>query len=674
MDTATLTELLHLMGWQASASQRLGWLTEQLAVGPTEGGHRALPTPAAPAGAPAARGGGGSLLLAAGALLLVLAGIAFLAFTWRLLGPFGQISTLLLLGAGCLTAAIRLLGRLRGTATALGLVGVFLISIAALGTRVLGPDVIGETGSLVVAVLMLMALGGAAIWVRPHSAPIGEIAAVASAVLVIALLATAPLNDALPLDEPWTWWSAGICLAGGVGLLVTADRFGLASWPWVAACYLVVGSITAAAYMQLLTSDAVAPELEVVIFASTLVIAAVLVAVMLRRTAHPWPVTIAAVTLWSVAVLIAWSSALSTAGERPYAAMALAAAGVVGVLPRLLVLRESWLGDAVTFVGLAVVGSAVGLVVAPWLDPHDDPQGAEPWAAVAWPAWRGLVAGIAFVAVLAASVVAVPRLKRAASAHVTTLTSIAVMVPPAAALGTWLIATQNDVATATTSLIGPFEQPTPTPDAVVHQVAIALGVLSLGLLTTALLRRTAAWSVWFVPALALPAVLLELSTRTFDGSWQPELYGLALAAPTAFAAYSWWWLRRPSRTPTWQTIAPVFIVAVGPSTLALLEDTSSRWWYGDDPGTAYQVRMVALLAVGVASAVVGARQRWGGLFAPGLLLVGVVVVIELVDLGRFLPQWVSFGIAGALLITAGARWEWVRTQGHEGAAWVRRLR
>jgi hypothetical protein len=105
-----------------------------------------------------------------------------------------------------------------------------------------------------------------------------------------------------------------------------------------------------------------------------------------------------------------------------------------------------------------------------------------------------------------------------------------------------------------------------------------------------------------------------------------------------------------------------------------LEDTSSRWWYGDGPGTAYQVRMVAVLAVGVASAVIGARQRWSGLFVPGLLLVGIVVVIELVDVGRFLPQWVSFGIAGALLIAAGARWEWVRAQGHEGAAWVRRLR
>ena len=404
-----MTEVLHLMDWQASASQRLEWLGEQLAIG--AGADRPQPPPITRPASPGG-GGGGSLLLAAGALLLVLAGIAFLAFTWRLLGPFGQISTLLLLGAGCLAAGARLLGRLHSTATALGLVGVFLIGIAALGTRVLGPDVIGDTGSLVVSVLVLAALGGAAIWVRPKSAPIGEIAAVTSAVLVIALLATAPLNDALPLDEPWTWWSAAICLAGGVSLLVAADRFGLRSWPWVAAFYLVVGSITAAAYVESLASDTVAPELEVVVFASTLVIASALVAALLRRTPHPWPVTIAVVSLWALAVLITWSSALSTALERPVAAVLLVIAGVVGVVPGLLVLRESWLRDAMVMVGLAAIGSAVGLAVVPWLDPQDDPAGAELWADLAWPAWRGLVAGIAFVAVLAASAVAVPRLKR----------------------------------------------------------------------------------------------------------------------------------------------------------------------------------------------------------------------------------------------------------------------
>ena len=108
-----------------------------------------FPAAPVPAGAGQRRpASAGALLLGVGAFLLVAAGIAFLAFTWDLLGPFGQITVLLALGAGCLAATARLAARLRGTATALGVVGALLVVIAALGTRTLGPDLIGETASM----------------------------------------------------------------------------------------------------------------------------------------------------------------------------------------------------------------------------------------------------------------------------------------------------------------------------------------------------------------------------------------------------------------------------------------------------------------------------------------------------------------------------------------------
>jgi hypothetical protein len=288
------------------------------------------------------------------------------------------------------------------------------------------------------------------------------------------------------------------------------------------------------------------------------------------------------------------------------------------------------------------------------------------------------MAGLAFVLVLVVTA-EVARLTRAhqvtAVAQRTSWGDVFVLVPVAAAVSTWLFAAEVDRNEATSPYF-PSDSlgPQPTPDAYVHQIAIALGVLAIGVLLMTLLKRIPAWSVWIVPTLAVPAVLLELSTQSFDRALQPEILGAAIGVPTLVAAVSWWWLRRPRATPTWQTMAPPFVVALTPSTLALLDDTSNRWWYGDDSGTAYQVRMVSLLVIGVAATVVGARQRWAGLFAPGLALTLGVVAIELLDLGRFLPQWVSFGIAGALLIVAGARWEWVRKQGHDGALWVRSLR
>ena len=67
-------------------------------------------------------------------------------------------------------------------------------------------------------------------------------------------------------------------------------------------------------------------------------------------------------------------------------------------------------------------------------------------------------------------------------------------------------------------------------------------------------------------------------------------------------------------------------------------------------------------------------QRLAGVLAPAAAALVTVSAVQLVELGRFLPQWVSFAVAGALLIAAGARWEWVRDAGHRGGTWVRSLR
>jgi hypothetical protein len=251
------------------------------------------------------------------------------------------------------------------------------------------------------------------------------------------------------------------------------------------------------------------------------------------------------------------------------------------------------------------------------------------------------------------------------------------LVPAAASLLTWLIAVSSDLGDVTQRGVSPsasYYEPQPTPEVVLHQVAIALAVVALGVLVHALLRRLPDWSVWLLPALGIPALFIELSTRTVETPWRPELVGLLIATPALVAGIARWWLRRPSPTPTWQTVGIPLSLLLAPPVVALLDATSSRWFVGGPTETEYQVRSVALLAVGAVAAVIGARQRWIGLFVPGLVVALTVVVIQLLDLGRFLPQWVSFGLAGALLLAAGARWEWVRDRGRVGATWVRTMR
>jgi hypothetical protein len=115
-------------------------------------------------------------------------------------------------------------------------------------------------------------------------------------------------------------------------------------------------------------------------------------------------------------------------------------------------------------------------------------------------------------------------------------------------------------------------------------------------------------------------------------------------------------------------------LALAPSTLALAVDSLDRWATAVDPSRAYQLRLVALLAVATALTLWGARSRLGGLFYPGAFVLLVIAVIGVVDLGRSMPQWVSFAIAGTALLLAGARWESMRRFGQHQVRWVSALR
>jgi hypothetical protein len=237
---------------------------------------------------------------------------------------------------------------------------------------------------------------------------------------------------------------------------------------------------------------------------------------------------------------------------------------------------------------------------------------------------------------------------------------IPALVAAAAGLVVWLMAAS------------PSEGQT-TSDDVRWAMVVALSLLAVTGWVEALRRRLPTWSVWLSGGLLMAALVPLSQLADLSTTWSPEVHGLALGAVAAAAGVLFWWLRRPAGTPSLVVIGPALALALAPTTIAVLQDATNRWGYGDPLSTAYQVRVVGLFVVGAGLVAVGAWRRLAGLVVPAALALLTVTGVQLIDLGRFLPQWISFAVAGGLLVLAGARWEKVRTLGHESSDWVRHL-
>ncbi len=651
MPVAALVERQQLTEWSDWARDRATWLTDRLSAGDLPADHwsalaekqfpRTLgvattsPRAARPERvAPSV----GSLLLAGGATLLVLAGIAFVAFAWDALGPTGQLLTLYLLGGLALVAGVRLRHRLPGTATTLGMVGTLLVAVSAVATRLLAADPLGETAALVASLTAAVVLTVVGVVLRSRLQAVGEVGALVGAALTLGVLASAPVDDALPLGDHWAWWPAAILLVGSLVLLLLAHRWTVVTWPALAGLSLLVGSLVLAGFVadRATVDDTVRP----LFFAGVLLVLAPAEALLVRLLPghRPEPGYVAAV-ITVFAAVSAFVSGVAEPASRPGSALALAAATGLVLWARVHV--ASARRDEVALVASIPLGAAVGFLVAPWTD--------------TWNLWRGLVAGLAIGGLL----VVLAEVHRF-TAHALRLRGIPALAAAVAGLGVWLVSVLSDYQVA--------------PVDVQVGIAATLALLALAVWFEALRRHLPAWSVWLGALAGSASMALLGGVTTLDPAIAPEVYGLALAAVAAVAGVLCWWVRRPTPTPTLVTVGPAVTLLLAPTTLAMLDAATSQWWAGEDPGTAYQVRVVGLFVVGTGLVVVGAWQRLAGVLAPAALAVLIVTAVQLVELGRFLPQWVSFAVAGGVLVAAGARWEWVRDAGHRGGTWVRNLR
>jgi hypothetical protein len=652
MPVAALSELDSLTSWADWAHARAGWLRARLVAGdlPAEGWSAsgvAMPAltpglvempPAPGTGAAAAvrpRPSAGTLLLVGGAVLLVLAGIAFIGFAWELLGPLGQLTTLYLMGALALLAGLRLHARLPGTATTLAVVGVLLVAVSSVATRVLGADPMGASTALAASVAAAAALAAVGVWIRGRLKGAGEVGALVGAALVLGLLALAPVDDAVPLGGAWAWWPAVVLLVSGVALLLLAHRFAVLTWPALAALSLFVGSVVLGVFVATEASvdDPVRPFLAGVVLLATAAFSVLLVRVLPGHRREP---ALTAAGLVVGAAGVAFVSGEADAVSRPWSALVLL--GVAGFAWWARAHLPVSLRPVTSTVAAAALGASVGFAVAPW--------------STDWAAWRGLLAGL----VLSAVVVVLAELDRRSE----NTRGIPALVAAAAGLVVWLVAAS------------PGEGQT-TSDDVRWAMVVALSLLAVTGWVEALRRRLPAWSVWSSGGLLIVALVPLSQLADLSTTWSPEVHGLALGTVAAAAGVLFWWLRRPAGTPSLVVLGPALALALAPTTIAIVQDATNRWGYGDPVGTAYQVRVVVLFVVGAGLVAVGVWRRLAGLVVPATMALLVVTGVQLVDLGRFLPQWVSFAVAGGLLVLAGARWEKVRTLGQESSDWVRQL-
>jgi hypothetical protein len=695
-----LAELVHLDEVAQWTRDRRAWLLQQAdagvdaSVGATSAGGSAAAT-TTPHRPPATVGG---CLLTAGAFALVAAGIVFTAFAWGSLGDVGRFALLVIAGLVAALAGWSLSRRIPAAATTLAVVGSLLIAVAS--TFLLAQDSTSSAGLRIAIVVIIGVLGiaGSHVQARRQKGA-AVLTGVTSAVLVLVAAAAAPDRGAIELGFTALWWTAAVVLLWSIALfaLDLIDRS--APWSWLAGAGLVVASLfTVGGVVTDLDAFASDSDYAPALISGLLLVAACIVLLADRLTRGRWWSMVAA----AIALLIASTFAAATSAgfpaARPWSALALVAIAAVlaGGVAHVGV-RHTFGATAVVggdqsshssphahdIVGVAtaaaswVVGGllafAVALACATWIAPPDlatdcSYNGCTPtpafaaWIDDSYPWWRGLIIGVAAAAL--ASGLAFAARRRAIPGG-----KVLPVVAGTVALLLWIVTATADVQAA---FIGTADIRTTLATA-----SITTGLLMIGVVAGFALPSGLVWIGGFTAFMGVQTLWPALEIG--DWALAPEVHGLLLAAPLLLAGMVHVLLEEPHHVPTMVSVAPALLAVLILPTLAVVDDTATRWFSsafgGDaDPSGVALSRSVILLVVGGLLAVIGARGKWAGVFWPGLAVVVVLVATQLVDAAAQIPTWITLALVGVLLVVAGARWEWVRLRGRRTRQWAGALR
>lgn len=514
-----------------------------------------------------------------------------------------------------------------GVQTLLLGVGVLLLVVAAAVFTAVAWTRLGATGQLALVIGATVGVSLLAIALRHRLHGTAEALAVLGFGLVVVDLVAAPGLEVLPeewLEVDSAYWLVALLALAGLALLA-GHRFALHGWVWLGWMAIAgAGGVGAAVVAEAAGGggSAMAASLSVTAVTGVLLLTGSWLTTAL--SADRWPMVIAgSVALGAAAVAVAGVALSGDALVTPALTTLLTTAALLGVLPLMAADRP----EGLTALAAVLVGVSAGLLLALPL----------PGGALAMAPLVGLAGG----AVLVGGVV-----------RGRGLVGLVVAVP------LWL--------TWLALLVSREGQP---PSSIVPNAAgILLAVVAGACLTAAWLGTgdaSVSWLAWPAAPLALAAAALLA----------PEGYPDVLEAWTLpFAAallISGLVAGRGRPVGSLERVGPALAVALLPSALA----TWGAPWVtdSDDDPTGHLLRLVLVLTVSGVLAVVGARMHALGVLLPAACALVVAAGAQVWTGLETLPRWVALGLVGALLVLAGARFEWVRSEGRRARAWMHQM-
>lgn len=502
----------------------------------------------------------------------------------------------------------------------LGVGALLLVVAAAVFTAVAWPR-LGATGQIALIVGATGLAAVLAVRLRHRLRGTAEALAALTVGLAVVVLVALPLLGVVP--ERWQQAESAYWLAGFFGLAVAAvvggRATGLRAWSWLGwanALAAAAAATTLAAGPPPVDDRRLTLAFAVLAVAGVVLVAASWVVPALE--VDRWPMQIAGSLALLASLAVVAGSALGGLAVAEAAATTAVAAAVLGVMTRMA-------GPDARHVfawgtGLLAVVSA-GLLLS-------------------------LLPATAIVGVVVA-VLGAAMLQVGVRAESTALAVAATAVLWA----TWLGTGATAATPAATS---------PPDDVTWFMVSAAVALFAAAWVGRG--RVGATWLAW--PGAVLGSIAFVLLV--------PDSYPTALEAWTlpvaGLLALAGWVAGRGRAASSVERLGPALAVALLPSAAATWV---SPWVLAlDDAGPEHAVRLAVVLAVGGALMVLAVRGHWLGVLLPSSAAVVIAALAQVWTGLDALPRWVALGIVGILLVLAGARFEWLRSEGRRARLWI----